>query len=170
MIDTMLPDYIPTLLLLSFIIFAILTFIAIKRYYSEHNEIKEIVDRSIECKATIINPTVLKNKYSAGNLYDSSKIFSKFQNIANQPFEYACAEVEFNVNGETIKTMILRRTSFKFLRNGDSIQIYYDPYNPSQAFAKEMKKIFLYKPLRDCIIYGIATVVSFISWLFMILI
>ena len=119
MIDTMLPDYIPTLLLLSFIIFAIITFIAIKRYYSD---------------------------------------------------EYACAEVEFNVNGETIKTMILRRTSFKFLRNGDSIQIYYDPYNPSQAFAKEMKKIFLYKPLRDCIIYGIATVVSFISWLFMILI
>ncbi|WP_303805613.1 hypothetical protein [Ruminococcus flavefaciens] len=165
-----LPNYILILLLLTTIVFSLLTFVAIKRYLTEHKEIETIVERSIECNAKVIDPTVLKNKYATGNLYDASELFSKFQNITNQPFEYACTEVEFNVNNETIKTMILRRASFKYLRQGDFISIYYDPYNPTQAFAKDMKGIFLHKPLRDCFIYSIASIVSLLSLLFMLLI
>ena len=148
----------------SAIAYALLTISSINKYKQEHKEIKELVNRCIECKAIVINPVVLSNTYSEGGLREASKILAGFQNVANLPFEYACTEVCFNVNGEKIQTLILRQTSnMKIPKFNDEITIYYDSYNPKQAFAKDMKGILLHKPLRDCIIYGLVSIICFLT-------
>ena len=153
----------PILLWLNAISFTFFTISAIKEYKQKHKEIKELVNRCIEYKATVINPVVLTNTYSEGGLREASKILARFQNVSNLPFEYACTEVRFIVNNKEIQTMILRRVSMRNPKFNDTITIYYDPYNPKQAFAKDMKVILLHKPLRDCIIYGLVTVVCLLS-------
>jgi len=153
----------PILLWYGTIVSALLTISFIKKYIREHKEIKELVNRCIECKATVINPTVLTSTYSDGGLREASKILAGFQNVSNLPFEYACTEVRFIVNNEEIQTMILRQASMRPPKFNDTITIYYDPYNPKQAFAKDMKGILLHKPLRDCIIYGFVSVICLLS-------
>lgn len=153
----------PILLWLNAISFTFFTISAIKDYRQKHKEIKELVNRCVECKATIINPVVLTNTYSEGGLREASKLLAGFQNVSNLPFEYACTEVYFIVNGEKIQTMILRQSFGKNPKVNDTITIYYDPYNPKQAFAKDMKGILLHKPLRDCIIYGLVAVICLLS-------
>lgn len=155
--------YTPLILWIIVIIYTFLTISSIKEYKQKHKEIKELVERCVECKATVINPVVLTNTYSEGGLREASKILAGFQNVSNLPFEYACTEVCFNVNGEKIQTLILRQASMKNPKFNDEIKIYYDPYNPKQAFAKDMKGILLHKPLRDCIIYGFVSVICFLS-------
>lgn len=113
---------------------------SIKEYKQKHKEIKQLVNRCIECKAIVINPVVLTNTYSEDGLREASKLLAGFQNVSNLPFEYACTEVYFIVNGEKIQTMILRQNSFRVPKFGDEIKIYYDPDNPKHAFAKDMKK------------------------------
>lgn len=153
----------PILLWLNTISFTFFTISAIKEYKQKHKEIKELVNRCIECKATIINPVVLTNTYTEGGLREASKILAGFQNVSNLPLEYACTEVYFSVNGEKIQTMILRRASMRNPKFNDEISIYYAPYNPKQAFAKDMKAILLHKPLCDCIIYGLVAIICFLS-------
>lgn len=159
----------PVLMLYSAIVSAVLTISFIKKYRREYKEIKELVNRCVECKATVINPTVLTSTYAEDGLREASKILAGFQNVSNLPFEYACTEVFFYVNDEKIQTMILRQASMKNPKFNDEIKIYYDPYNPEQAFAKDMKGILLHKPLRDCIIYGIVAVISALLFIFLIL-
>lgn len=153
----------PILLWFNAIAFAFFTISSIKKYKQEHKEIKELIERCVEYKATVITPVVLTNTYSEGGLREASKILAGFQNVSNLPFEYACTEVCFNVNGEKIQTMILRQTSMKNPKFNDEITIYYDPYNPKQAFAKDMKGILLHKPLRDCIINGIVSIICLLT-------
>lgn len=155
--------FFPILLWLNAISFTFFTISAIKEYKQKHKEIKELVSRCIECKATVINPVVLTNTYSEGGLREASKILAGFQNIFNFPLEYVCTEVYFIVNAEKIQTMILRRLSMRNPKFNDEISIYYDPYNPKQAFAKDMKGILLHKSLRDCIIYGFVAVICLLS-------
>ena len=157
--------HIPEILLFITIIDTFLTISFVRKYRREHKEIKELVSRCIECKATVINPVVLTNTYAEGGLRQASKILAGFQNVSNLPFEYACTKVSFYVNGEKIQTMILRQASMKNPKFNDEIKIYYDPYNPEQAFAKDMKGILLHKPLRDCIIYGIVAVVCALTFI-----
>ena len=84
------------------------------------------------------------------------------------PLEYACTEVKFNTGNDEIQTMALRQiSSMKNPKQGEFITICYDPHDPKQAFAKDMKGILLKKPLRDCFIYGAVTLVSLLSALFM---
>ena len=150
------------------LVFTGLTVYSIRRYVKKHTVIKELVDRCIECKAEVIDPTVLRNKFSEGNLYEDSPLLSEFQTASNIPLEYACTEVKFNVNDETIQTMALRQvSSMKNPKPGELITIYYDPYDPKQAFAKDMKGILLRKPLRDCFIYGAVAIISFLSAIFL---
>ncbi|MDE5772398.1 MAG: hypothetical protein K2I06_12360 [Ruminococcus sp.] len=156
----------PFLLLFNAVSFTLFTISAIRRYRREHKEIKELVNRCVECKATVINPVVLTNTYAEGGLRQASKILAGFQNVSNLPFEYACTEIFFYVNGEKIQTMILRQTSnMKIPKLNDEITIYYDSYNPKQAFAKDMKGILLHKPLRDCIIYGFVAVICALTFI-----
>ncbi|MDE6798252.1 MAG: hypothetical protein K2J36_09625, partial [Ruminococcus sp.] len=145
--------------------YTLITISSIKKYKREHKEIKALVNRCIECKATVINPTVLTNTYADGGLRQASKILAGFQNVSNLPFEYACTEVRFIVNNEEIRTMILRRASMRPPKFNTEINIYYDPYKPEQAFAKDMKGILLHKPLRDCIIYGFVALVCGLSFI-----
>ncbi len=159
----LLPKYIPFLLWYISIVAIFLTINSIQKYKKKHKEIKALVNRCIECNATVINPVVLTSTYSDGGLREASKILAGFQNVSNLPFEYACTEVCFSVNGEKIQTMILRRASMRNPKFNDEIKIYYDPYNPKQAFAKDMKGILLHKPLRDCIIYGFVSVICLLS-------
>lgn len=105
----------------------------------------------------------MTNTYAEGGLREASKILAGFQNISNFPLEYTCTEICFSVNGEKIQTMILRQMSIRNPKSNDTIKIYYDPYNPKQAFAKDMKGILLHKPLRDCIIYGFVAVSCLLS-------
>ncbi|MCM1507254.1 MAG: hypothetical protein NC177_09005 [Ruminococcus flavefaciens] len=158
--------HIPEILLFITILYTFLTISSIKKYMREHKTIKELVNRCIECMATVINPVVLDNNYAEGGLRQVSKILAGFQNVSNFPLEYTCTEVCFSVNGEKIQTMILRRMSIQNPKCYDDIKIYYDPYNPEQAFAKDMKGILLHNPLRDCIIYGIVAVVCALTFIF----
>ncbi|MDE6781477.1 MAG: hypothetical protein K2J40_08470 [Ruminococcus sp.] len=168
--DRLILNHLPTWALIITAIYTFLTISSVKKYKQEHKEIKELVNRCVECKATVINPVVLTNTYAESGLREASKILAGFQNVSNLPFEYACTEVFFYVNGEKIQTMILRQTSnMKIPKFNDEIKIYYDPYNPKQAFAKDMKGILLHKPLRDCIIYGSVAVVSALLFIFLIL-
>lgn len=153
----------PILLWFSAIVYAFLTISSVKKYKQEHKEIKELVNRCIECKAKVVTSVVLDNTYSEGGLREASKILAGFQNISNLPFEYACTEVCFNANGEKMQTLILRQASMKNPKFNDEISIYYDPYNPKQAFAKDMKTILLRKPLRDCIINSVVATVCLLS-------
>lgn len=59
--------------------------------------------------------------------------------------------------------MILRQASMKNPKSNDKITIYYDPYNPKQAFAKDMKTVLLRKPLRDCIINSIVAIICLLT-------
>jgi len=155
--------YAPIGLWIIVIIYTFLTISSIKEYKQNHKEIKELVNRCIECKATVINPVVLTNIYAKGGLREASKILAGFQTVSNFPLEYTCTEICFSVNGEKIQTMILRQASMRPPKFNDEIKIYYDPYNPKQAFAKDMKGILLHKPLRDCIIYGFVAVICLLS-------
>lgn len=156
----------PFLLLFNAVSFTLFTISAIRRYRSEHKEIKELVNRCVEFKATVINPVVLTNTYAESGLRQASKILAGFQSVSNLPFEYACTEVFFYVNGEKIQTTILRQTSnMKIPKFNDEIKIYYDPYNPKQAFAKDMKGILLHKPLRDCIIYSFVAIICALTFI-----
>ena len=159
----------PFLFLFSTIAYTLITISSIKKYKREHKEIKALVNRCIECKATVINPVVLINTYAEGGLRQASKILAGFQTVSNFPLEYACTEVFFYVNGEKIQTMILRQSSMKVPKFNEEIKIYYDPYKPEQAFAKNMKGILLHKPLRDCIIYGFVAVTCALTFIFLIL-
>ncbi|MDE6540302.1 MAG: hypothetical protein K2K66_08930 [Ruminococcus sp.] len=161
--------HIPEILLFITITYTFLTISSTKKYRREHKEIKELVSRCVECKATVITPVVLTNTYADGGLRQASKILAGFQPVSNFPLEYVCTEVFFYVNGEKIQTMILRRLGFKNPKFNDEIKIYYDPYKPEQAFAKDMKGILLRKPLRDCIIYGFVAVTCALTFIFLIL-
>ncbi|MDE7121837.1 MAG: hypothetical protein K2O42_06720 [Oscillospiraceae bacterium] len=164
MIDTnLLPEYIDWLLLISTVIFLSLEITSIQSYKNKYAEIKKLVSRCIACQATVINPVVLTNKYTYGGLSEKSEIISDFQNFYNLPFEYVCTEVSFSVNHQKIKTMILRRATIQHPKFQDKITIYYDPCHPEQAFAKDMKKILLHQPLRNCILYGVGFIVCLLS-------
>ena len=145
------------------IIYTILTILSIKKYKQNHKEIKKLVNRCIECKAKIITQFILTNQYYRIKVKEISNILGEFQNIYNLPLEYIYTEVSFIVNGEKIQTIIIRQSFGKNPKVDDTIKIYYDPYNPKQAFAKDMKGILLHKPLRDCIIYGLVAVICFLS-------
>ena len=145
------------------IIYTILTILSIKKYKQNHKEIKKLVNRCIECKAKIITPVILTNQYYRIKVKEISNMLVEFQNIYNLPLEYIYTEVSFIVNGEKIQTIIIRQSFGKNPKVDDTIKIYYDPYNPKQAFAKDMKGILLHKPLRDCIIYGLVAVICFLS-------
>lgn len=164
--DRLILGYIPEILLFITIIYTFLTISSVRRYRREHTQIKELVNRCIECKAIVINHIVLDSTYSKDGLLQASKILAGFQNVSNLPFEYACTEVTFDVNGEMVQTMILRQASFKKPKCYDDIKSYYDPYNPKQAFEKDMKGILLYKSFRDCIIYSIVAVVCALAFIF----
>lgn len=156
----------PFLILFNAVSFTLFTISAVRRYRLEHKEIKELVNRCVECTATVINPVVLTSTYAEGGLRQASKILAGFQTVSNFPLEYTCTEVFFYVNGEKIQTMILRQISMRPPKFNDEIKIYYDPYKPEQAFAKDMKGILLHKPLRDCIIYGFVAVVCALTFIF----
>ncbi len=132
----------------------------------KYKEIKALVNRCIECNATVITPIILTDQYSRSKIQEISSILGEFQNIYNLPLEYIYTEVSFIVNGEKVQTIIIRQSFGKNTKFNDNIKIYYDPYNPKQAFAKDMKGILLHKPLRDCIIYGIVAVICLLSAVF----
>ena len=161
--------HIPEILLFITITYTFLTISSIKKYRREHKEIKELVNRCIECNATVITPIILTDQYSRSKIQEISNILGEFQNIYNLPLEYIYTEVSFIVNGEKIQTIIIRQSFGKYLKFNDKIKIYYDPYNPKQAFAKDMKGILLHKPLRDCIIYGFVAVTCALTFIFLIL-
>lgn len=159
-------SHIPTCMLIITVIYTFLTISSVKEYKQNHKEIKELVNRCVECTATVINPVILTNTYAEGGLWQASEILAGFQTVSNFPLEYTCTEVCFYVNGEKIQTMILRQQSMRPPKFNDEITIYYDPYNPEQAFAKDMKGILLHKPLRDCIIYGFVAVICALTFIF----
>ncbi|MBE6854751.1 MAG: hypothetical protein E7501_03745 [Ruminococcus sp.] len=162
---TLLPPFIPAALWISALAFAALTVFSVVKYRREHQNIKELVERCILCDAEVINPVVL----DWGNLYASSPLLAGFQNVGNLPVEYVCTEVVFDVNGERIQTTVLRLATTKHPKSGDALTIYFDPHNPKQAFAKDMKRILLHKPLRDCILYAAAAIVSLLCAVFLLL-
>lgn len=79
--------YIPILLWFNTIAFAFFTISSIKKYKQEHKEIKKLVERCVECKATVITSVVLTNTYSEGGLREASKILAGFQNVSNLPVQ-----------------------------------------------------------------------------------
>ncbi len=159
----LLPKYIPFLLWYISIVSIFLTINSIQKYKKKHKEIKALVNRCIECNATVINPIILIDQNSKSKIQETSNILGEFQNIYNLPLEYIYTEVSFIVKSEKVQTIIIRQSFGKNPKFNDTITIYYDPYNPKQAFAKNMKGILLHKPLRDCIIYGFVAVICLLS-------
>lgn len=162
----LLPWYIPVTLYGIALIYTVLTCLSIRAYIKNHTQIKELADRCEECEAEVLNTIVFNGAETSLKLRQASQILAGFQNIANLPVEYVCTEVRFNI-GHDVETAILRRASMKIIRPGDTIRIYYDPFYPEQAFSKDMKKIILHKPFRDCVIHGLVAVISLASAIFM---
>ena len=162
---TLLPWWLPAGLLICGLVYTILTVIAIKTYKTNKDEIKELVNRSEECEAEVLNTIVLNDTNALARMRQASAVLSEFQNAANLPLEYVCTEIRFNI-GYDIETVILRRAKMKIVRPGSRIKIYYDPYNPEQAFSKNMKSIILRKPFRDCIINGLVALITLLSAIF----
>ena len=153
----LLPEYIPFLLWYISIVSVFITINSIQTYRKKYKEIKSLFNRYIECNAIVITPVILNGKSKVPEISDI------FQNIYNLPLEYVYTEVSFMAESENIQTIIIRQSFGKNPKFNDIIKIYYDPYNPEQAFAKDMKSILLHKPLRDCIIYGFVSVVCLLS-------
>lgn len=160
---SIIPDHFPFLLYGISILYALLTLSSISKYRRHRTHIRELVERSIPCNAEIVNPVVLNGSYTTEQVKNAAYLFRGFQNFHGIPFEYACTEVKFTVNGQSIQTIILRLNKLKQPKVGDIISINYDPLHPQQAFAENMKSIVLRKPLRDCIIYGLVVVVCLLS-------
>lgn len=163
---SLLPPYIPFLLWYISIVSIFLSINSIQKYRKKYKEIKALVNRCVECKATVITPIILTDQYSRSKIQEISNISGEFQNIYNLPLEYIYTEVSFTVKGKKIQTIIIRQSFGKNPRFNDTITIYYDPYNPKQAFAKDMKGILLHKPLRDCIMFGFVAVICLLSAVF----
>lgn len=150
-------------------IWLFLTVASIRKYQQEYSEIRALLHRCIVCQATVITPVVLTSNYAKGGLREKSAILSGFQNVGNLPVEYTCTEVRFRVDDREIQTMILRQSSVRIPEFQDEITIYYDPHCPEQAFSEDMKRILQYKPLRDCVLYGIVFVICLLSAVFLLL-
>lgn len=148
------------------IIWATVLVLNLRSYKKDSCYIKNFVNKCTECTATIIQPVVLNISNADTALSVALAVFSGFQIIRLKCTEYTTTEVLFNVNGEKIQTMILRRNSFRVPKFDDEIKIYYDPDNPKHAFAKDMKKIMISKPLKECIMSLVITIVFALSAVF----
>nr|MDE6834405.1 hypothetical protein [Ruminococcus sp.] len=139
--------HLPELLVIGSIISLITMILCITDYKKKSDYIKNLVNKCVECTATIIQP--VSTKYTAVSL--ALSVFSGFQIIWSQLSDYTTSEVLFHADGKKIQTFIIRRTTFRMLKFGEEIKICYDPDIPERAFAKNIKKIILDKPLKECI-------------------
>lgn len=157
-----IQTHLPECLWIASIISLITMILSIMDYKKKSDYTKNLVNKCVECTATIIQPVSTKDTAISLAL----AVFSEFQIIWSQLSDYTTSEVLFHVDGKKIQTFIIRRTSFRMPKFGDEIEICYDPDIPERAFAKNIKKIILSKPLKECIYSVVITIVFVLSAVF----
>lgn len=165
-ISFFLLTHLPECLWIASIISLIVMILSVKDYKKKNDYTKSLVNKCVECTATIIQPVVMDISTKDTAISLAVAVFSGFQLIPVKNSDYTTSEVLFHVDGKKIQTFIIRRTSFRMPKFGDEIEICYDPDIPERAFAKNIKKIILNKPLKECIFSVVITVVFVLSAVF----
>lgn len=129
------------------VVYAFITFMAIREYINKKDDMKKLTERCVSCVAEIINPVVSMR---------TSKIEGTV--IYN--------EVEYFVDGVKINSVVYIIEPMRIFKKGDMIDIYYDPENPCHAFDKDMKDILIGKPFRQCIMYAVIAVIMLLCTIF----
>ncbi len=153
-------------------LYAFLTWNSISKYKKTHKGIQEKIDSCDICTAKIIEPTVRNGAYTNEMIAGTITLLSVFAGFPVNCYAYSgivFSKVRYNVNGREITTVISRQASLRNLREGDNIEIYYEPLSVFNACAKDMEDILLKKPHRECFLNAIITIIMLLSGIFITL-